>query len=108
MKALRYAALGVLALLFISPLIFMVGTSFKSPSEATDTPPSLIPTSPTTQAYDRILNAADTPVFQWFLNSLMSATAHAALVVATSALAAYALARLEFRGKKIVFAVIVA
>src|SRR3990170_8284234 len=106
MKALRYAALGILALLFISPLVFMVGTSFKTSSGATDTPPSLIPTSPTTQAYDRILNAADTPVFQWFLNSLLAATAHAALVVATSALAAYALARMEFRGKRLVFGII--
>ena len=108
MKAVRYGLLFLLSVLFISPLVFMVGTSFKTPAGAQATPPSLFPTSPTTQAYDRILNAADTPVFQWFLNSLLSATAHAVLVVATSALAAYALARMEFRGKKIVFATIIA
>jgi multiple sugar transport system permease protein len=38
----------------------------------------------------------------------MAATAHAALVVATSALAAYALARMEFRGKRLVFGIIIA
>ena len=108
MKAVRYGLLFLLSVLFISPLVFMVGTSFKTPAGAQATPPSLFPTSPTTQAYDRILNAADTPVFHWFLNSLLSATAHAVLVVATSALAAYALARMEFRGKKIVFATIIA
>jgi multiple sugar transport system permease protein len=108
MKALRYGALVILGLLFVSPLVFMLGTSFKTSGEATDTPPSLVPTEPTTQAYDRIFNAADTPVFQWFLNSLMAASAHAALVVATSALAAYALARLQFRGKRLVFGIIVA
>ncbi|MBA3266313.1 MAG: carbohydrate ABC transporter permease [Nocardioidaceae bacterium] len=108
MKVLRYSLLGVLALLFISPLVFMVGTSFKTPGEAQATPPSLFPTAPTTQAYERILNAADTPVLRWFLNSLMSASLHALLVVATSALAAYALARMDFRGKKVVFATIIA
>ena len=38
---------------------------------------------------------------------MIAATLNAILVVATSALAAYALARLEFRGKKFVFALIV-
>ncbi len=47
-------------------------------------------------------------MFRWFLNSLFAASAHALLVVATAALAAYALARLEFRGKRIVFGVIIA
>jgi len=108
MKAVRYAALAVLAVLFVSPIVFMIGTSFKTPGAATDTPPSLVPTKPTTQAYERILTAADTPVFQWFLNSLLAASAHAALVVTTSALAAYALARLRFRGKRLVFGIIVA
>jgi multiple sugar transport system permease protein len=108
MRALRYGALAILALLFVSPMVFMIVTSFKTPDQATSTPPSLVPTKPTTQAYDRILTAADTPVFQWFLNSLMAATAHAALVVATSALAAYALARLRFRGKNFVFGIIIA
>ncbi len=107
MKGLRYAVLGVLTLLFVSPLLFMISTSFKTRAESSQSPPTLIPSDPTLQAYERILTAADTPVFQWFLNSMLAATANAALVVATSALAAYALARLEFRGRKVVFALIV-
>ncbi|MCW2792602.1 MAG: carbohydrate transporter permease [Nocardioides sp.] len=107
MKALRYAALVLLTLLFVSPLVFVVLTSLKTAREAVKTPPSWIPDPFTTQAYDRILTATDTPVFRWFLNSMIAATANAALVVVTSALAAYALARLEFRGKKVVFALIV-
>ena len=108
MKALRYSLLAVMTLLFISPVVFMVSTSFKTEVDAVATPPSLLPGEPTTQAYQRILDAADTPVFRWFLNSLLSASAHALLVVTTAALAAYALARLEFRGKRIVFSIIVA
>ncbi len=105
---LRYVVLSVLALLFISPLLFMVITSFKTGPEAVRVPPSWIPNPFTTEAYSSILNAEGTPVLRWFINSLVAATANAVLVVATAALAAYPLARMEFRGKKIVFALIIA
>ncbi|MDQ1642661.1 MAG: multiple sugar transport system permease protein [Actinomycetota bacterium] len=105
---LRYVVLVALALVFISPLIFMLVTSFKSRNEASAVPPTWIPHHPTMQAYNSILHADGTPVFRWFLNSLIAATANAALVVSTAALAAYPLARMNFRGKRIVFALIVA
>ncbi len=108
MKALRVSLLAVLTLLFVSPVLFMFLTSFKTRQEAGRTPPTLFPEKPTTQAYDQILNAPDTPMLQWFANSLFAASLHSLLVVATSALAAYALARMDFRGKKPVFALIVA
>ena len=104
----RYLVLIGLALLFISPLLFMLVTSFKTRSEATSVPPTWVPKEPTGQAYSDILNASDTPVLTWFVNSLLAATANSALVVATAALAAYPLARMDFRGKKIVLATIIA
>jgi multiple sugar transport system permease protein len=104
----RYLVLIGLALLFISPLLFMLVTSFKTRSEATAVPPTWIPNEPTGRAYSDILNASDTPVLTWFVNSLIAATANSALVVATAALAAYPLARMDFRGKKIVLATIIA
>jgi multiple sugar transport system permease protein len=104
----RYVLLSVLAALFVSPLVFMLVTSFKTRVEAAGVPPTWIPESPTFQAYDNVLNAADTPVLKWFLNSLISAGANSLLVVATAALAAYPLARMDFRGKKIVFGLIIA
>src|SRR4051794_5097495 len=108
MKALRISLLGIVTLMFVSPLLFMVLTSFKSRQEAAQTPPTLFPKDPTLQAYDHILHSSGTPVLQWFANSLIAATANAAIVVATAALAAYALARMDFPGRKIVFWVIVA
>jgi multiple sugar transport system permease protein len=104
----RYVGLVALALLFISPVLFMLVTSFKSRIEAASVPPTWIPSDPTFQAYDSILNASDTPVLRWFVNSMIAATTNAALVVATAALAAYPLARMDFRGKKIVFGAIIA
>jgi multiple sugar transport system permease protein len=106
--ALRYAGLALLALVFALPLVFMLVTSVKTQGEAASTPPSWIPNPFTTQAYERILDAAETPVFRWFLNSMIAALGNAVLVVATAALAAYPLARMEFRGKRVVFGLIVA
>jgi multiple sugar transport system permease protein len=104
----RYVVLAVLGLLFISPLIFMIVTSFKTRQETTAIPPSWIPSKPTTQAYRDVLTSSGTPVLRWFANSVVAALCNAAIVVATAALAAYPLARWNFRGKRIVFAVIVA
>jgi multiple sugar transport system permease protein len=106
---LRYALLILLALLFISPLIFMLVTSFKTSSDAASLPPSLIPDPFTTDAYGTVTGSGtETPVIRWFANSMIAATLHALLVVATAALAAYPLARWDFRGKKIVFGAIIA
>ncbi len=107
-RILRYVVLILLAVLFISPLIFMLVTSFKTRVEAAGIPPTWIPNDPTLQAYRTILGSEGTPVLRWFINSIVAALAHAALVVATSALAAYPLARMNFRGKGIVFGMIVA
>lgn len=105
---LRYVALVLLALVFVSPLVFMVVTSFKTRGDATGFPPSWIPNPFTTQAYEQILAAPETPVLRWFANSVLAAVANAALVVTTAALAAYALARMEFRGRGVVFGLIIA
>jgi multiple sugar transport system permease protein len=108
-RILRYVVLILLALLFISPLVFMLVTSFKTRGDALSLPPSLIPDPFTTDAYKTVTGAGtETPVIRWFANSMIAAALHALLVVTTSALAAYALARMEFRGKKIVFGAIIA
>src|SRR4051794_29078972 len=99
----RYVPLIILGLLFISPLVFMLVTSFKTRQESAAVPPTWIPQDPTVQAYDSVLNASGTPVLRWFVNSMVAASANSLLVVLTAALAAYPLARMQFRGKRIVF-----
>src|SRR3954447_5397951 len=81
----RYIPLTMLGLLFISPLLFMLVTSFKTRQESAPVPPSWIPAQPTTQAYDNVLNASGTPVLHWFVNSMVAATANSLLVVTTAA-----------------------
>ncbi|MFC7431337.1 MULTISPECIES: carbohydrate ABC transporter permease [unclassified Agrococcus] len=104
----RTVLLSLLALGFVSPIVYMVLTSFKSRADATGDATSWLPREWTLQAYETILGSASTPVFTWFLNSLTAAAANAVLVVVTASLAAYPLARMEFRGKRLVFGAIIA
>lgn len=104
----RYIILSALALIYISPIIFMLATSFKTLPAATSYPPQWIPEPFTTQAFEEILNPSNnTPVFQWFLNSMFAATMHSILVVTIASLAAYPLARMQFAGKKAIEAIVV-
>lgn len=104
-----YAVLSGLGLLFVAPLGWMLTTSFKTHQDAERIPPSLIPRPFSTHGYDAVLDAgAQTPVLRWFVNSMLAASLHTVLVLVTASTAAYALARLRFRGRSAIFGVVVA
>lgn len=105
--ALQLGLLLLLALLTLLPLLWLVSTSLKGPSEDIfTTPPALLPSRPSLEAYSRLFR--DYPMGTYLLNSaLVSAMAVVANLLFSS-LAAYPLARLSFRGRGVVLALIVA
>jgi multiple sugar transport system permease protein len=106
-RILQYGVLGVLTLLFVSPLLYMLSTSFKTTGDAASPDPQWIPANPTTNAFKEILGNDGTPVVRWLVNSLVAAGLQSLLIVITAALAGYALARLDFAGKKWIFGIII-
>jgi len=104
----RILLLGLVALFFLAPLLWMLSTSFKSSAEVVNPNLTFLPQDPSTESFSTILGAPQTPVMQWFLNSLMAATGQTLLVLVVASMAAYALARLEFPGKKILTALVLA
>ncbi len=104
----RAIFLGLLALLFLAPLAWMTTTSLKSTGEVSKADLTFVPISPTTEGYEKILGAPQTPVAQWFLNSMIAATAQTLLVLVVATMAAYALARLSFPGKRLVTGLVLA
>ena len=106
---LSYAGLILLTVVFVAPLLWMLSTSFKTNLEATQLPPNWIPENVTTEAYSTIFRTGEsqTPVLRWFLNSIVAASAQTALVLITASMAAYALARINFPGRNLLFAVII-
>ncbi len=108
-EVLRWVGLIVLTLLYLSPLLWMLLTAFKPEEEAILTPPTLLPKQWSTEALDTIFaSSSQTPVIRWFFNSMIAALLHGLLVLATAAPAAYALARMDFPFKKVIFAAVVA
>lgn len=93
-----------LVLAFVVPLLVMVSTSFKPAQEAGGLDFTMLPQAPTLDAYTAVLR--DEPLLRWFANSLLVAVLHTVLVVALATTAAYALARMEFRGRRVLFALI--
>ena len=103
-----YAGLVLLTLVFVAPLVWMVSTSLKPNYLTTRFPPQWIPRGISDEGYSTILTTTSAnPVLQWFLNSFIAASAHTVLVLVTASMAAYALARMHFRGKNLMFVVIV-
>ena len=103
-----YAGLILLTLVFVAPLLWMFSTSLKPNFMTTRFPPQWIPLDFSGEGYSTILTTSSAnPVLQWFLNSVIAASAHTVLVLVTASMAAYALARMHFPGKNLMFVIIV-
>jgi multiple sugar transport system permease protein len=105
-RSLLYAILIVLAIIYIAPFLVQVATSFKTDAEAASNPISLIPQTWSTAAYERLFVNSDFPV--WFQNSAIVTVFVTLGRVFFNSLAGYALARLHFRGRTVIFALLIA
>lgn len=94
----------VLAIVWITPLIWSVLTSFKSEVEVQTTGFSILPAKWVVDNYiDVLSDTTVTPIIKWFGNSLFVSVTHTILAVIISSMAAYAYSRLEFKGKNSIF-----
>jgi multiple sugar transport system permease protein len=111
-RALGYAVLIFFALVFISPFIITLVTSFKTDSDATLNPLSPVPHPVTLSAWEQIFGigstASVTDIPRWLFNSAFVAAMVTVARVVLDSLAGYALARLDFRGRRLIFGFIVA
>ncbi len=105
-RTVLYAVLGFLSLIIIFPLLWMLLTSFKTDADAVRNPYAL-PNPFSFEAYETLLLSGQQPIFLWLWNSFAAATLQTVLILATASMAAYALARLDFAGKKIIFGLII-
>jgi multiple sugar transport system permease protein len=101
---LAWTGVALLALVMLAPFLWMVGTSLMDELGVFRIPPPIVPVPPRFANYPEALTAL--PFGRFFLNSLVFSAAVVAGQVATSAVAAYALARLEFPGRDRLFALI--
>ena len=104
--ALKHVALASVAIVIAFPFYWMITTAFKSFFEATQFPPTLFPNEFHLENFATAWGDAPWPRF--FTNTFIIAIAVTVGELATSILAAYAFARLSFKGKGIVFMILLA
>ncbi|BDV31904.1 carbohydrate ABC transporter permease [Microbacterium terricola] len=105
-KVLLYIVLGALALIIVLPLVWMLITSFKTDADAVRNPFAL-PNPISFEAY-QTLASGQQPILLWLWNSFAAATIQTILILVTASMGAYALARMDFAGKKFIFGLIIA
>jgi multiple sugar transport system permease protein len=101
-----YALLVALAVVYIYPFLVAVSTSFKTDAEAASDPIGLFPNVFSLAAYELLFTRSDFPL--WFMNSAIVTICVTLGRVFFVSLAGYALARLHYRGRGLIFAAVIA
>jgi multiple sugar transport system permease protein len=112
-RFLSWLAFGVLlvaAIIWLIPLLWAVDTALKPESQTTTVPITWIPegglSSFTFESFWQVLTAGG--LLRWYWNSALTSTIITAAVLLLTSLAAFGLSRIPFRGRIVVFWVIIA
>ena len=104
---LQLTLLLLVALVVLIPLLWLLSTSLKGPAEDIfQAPPSLFPSQPSLQAYGTLFSQS--PMGRYLLNSTLVSVFSVVANLLFCSLAAFPLARMRFRGRGIVLALVVA
>ncbi|QCI87416.1 carbohydrate ABC transporter permease [Vagococcus zengguangii] len=96
----------ILAICSLLPLFWLVTNSFKPSAEIYKMPPDILPKSLYLDNYKELFS--NQPALRWTFNSFLVSFVTTGLSVILSAAAAYAFAKLKFKGKNIIFAIFIA
>jgi len=102
-----YVLLSLIALVTIVPFVWVLSTSLKGPSDPiVSVPPQLIPHDPTLTNFIRVWGQL--PIANFFINSVIVATTTVVLNLLVTSMAAYPLAKMQFRGRDALFYLLLA
>jgi len=106
LTVLQYTLLVFLALVTLLPVLWVVLSSFKPQSELFRVPLTFIPQDWTLENYQSSLRAGNFPVY--FSNTVFVAVVSTALTVLINLMAGYALAKYIFKGRDLIFTIMIA
>ena len=101
---LTYLALIVGAIIMIFPFVWMILTSSKTVPESMQIPPTFFPAQWITDNFKDAI--ASLPFMNLYLNTALMIVFRVICAVVFSSMAGYAFAKLQFRGKNILFGII--
>ncbi len=96
----------IMSLIILFPLLYALSMSFMSPDDIFNIPPRLIPSKLFAQNYKDVISCV--PLGKFLLNSLLVSTIVTIGQITTSSLAAFSFSYFEFKGKKILFFMVLA
>ncbi len=99
-----YAVLGVGLIVLVGPFLWMLLGSFRPNRELKEVPPSWLPQHPTLSNYTKLFSQLDFPTF--FVNSVVVAVAITVGNLVFCSMLGYALAKLDFPGKRTIFVLV--
>ncbi len=103
-KIITYILLIFTGVIFLFPLLWSLISSIKPENDIVSYPPRWIPANVTLDNYVLVLEKY--PFLKWGLNSIITTISATLLILVISSMAAYAFGRLNFRGKKVLFTVV--
>jgi multiple sugar transport system permease protein len=105
-RALVWAAVALFCVVALAPFLYVVSTSIKQSRVLFDYPPDWLPNEPYLGNYSKLLG--DYPFLRWVGNTLFVAGVVTALKLLIDSMAAYALTRMHFAGRRIVLGAMLA
>jgi len=101
-----FAILLIVTILWLIPLAWSLDTALKPESETTIIPLTWISSHFTLQAFASTLSSSDLP--RWYFNSILTSVVISLATVLLASMAAYAFSRLPFRGRGVLFWIVLA
>ncbi|CAN5768975.1 carbohydrate ABC transporter permease [soil metagenome] len=101
-----YAVLGIGFVVMVAPFVWMALGAFKSQAELLEVPPTWWPRDPTLSNFSRLFERLDFP--RYFFNSVLIAGAVTLSNLLVCSMVGYALAKLDFRGRRALLLVVLA
>lgn len=99
-----YLFLLIGSVVMVAPFLWMILTSFKTVAESMQIPPTILPSTWKFNSFRDAL--ASLPFFNLYINTALLILFRVICAVVFSSMAAYGFAKLEFRGKNVLFSVI--
>jgi len=105
-KFVVFLVVCVFLLIILMPYVFMLLTSFRATSEIVQNPGRLAPIKWTLSGYQTVLTKS--PYLKWFLNSVIVTVSVTVAVLFTSSITGFIFAKYEFKGKGVLFWIVLA
>lgn len=103
---IHYVLMAAIGIIMLMPIGWMLGTSMRQSKDSFVLPPSFFPTQFNSVNFKQVFKSI--PIMRFAFNSLFVTSIAVALMVILTSLAAYAFTRINFRGKNILFILMLA